>query len=146
MDSRPGTYALVLNASQPFTIRVGRLSDLSGSGGFYIYVGSAFGPGGLLARVARHRREEKALHWHIDYLRQATTLVETWIAAGPRSLEHTWAQALLETHGVTLPAPGFGSSDCRCPAHLFYLGTAPDLAACRAKLAAAGGIPVVVHS
>ncbi len=35
--------------------------------GFYIYVGSACGPGGLRARISRHLcGKRKRLHWHID--------------------------------------------------------------------------------
>jgi hypothetical protein len=27
--------------------------------------------------------------------------------------------------GMTIPVPRFGSSDCRCPAHLVYFGERP---------------------
>jgi len=38
--------------------------------GYYIYIGSAFGPGGVRARMLRHLRADKPKHWHIDYLRE----------------------------------------------------------------------------
>ena len=58
IDKRPGTYALILRASTAQTIQIGRLGDLVMQPGYYIYVGSAFGPGGLAARVGRHLRQE----------------------------------------------------------------------------------------
>jgi Uri superfamily endonuclease len=134
MDSRPGTYALILAAARPFSVLIGRLGRVSGCSGFYVYVGSAFGPGGLLARVTRHRRQVKPLHWHIDYLRQEVSLVETWYTTEALSQEHVWAQVFLDMPGASVPAPGFGASDCRCQAHLFYLGTAPDFEAYRQGL------------
>jgi Uri superfamily endonuclease len=36
--------------------------------GRYIYAGSAYGPGGLKARVSRHMRRAKRSQWHIDQL------------------------------------------------------------------------------
>jgi len=74
----PGTYALILRADRPAHIHVGRLGAMNVAPGFYVYVGSAFGPGGLAARLARHRAVEKRLRWHIDYIRAATQLEEVW--------------------------------------------------------------------
>ena len=48
-----------------------RFGKLTLAAGQYAYVGSAHGPGGLRARVGRHLRAEKPLHWHIDYLTAA---------------------------------------------------------------------------
>jgi hypothetical protein len=51
-------------------------------------------------------------------------LLEVWFAlsGGPSllPLECAWSQALARLPGTRIPAPGFGSSDCRCacPAHL----------------------------
>jgi Uri superfamily endonuclease len=146
MDSRPGTYALILSALRPFSILIGRLGRLSGGCGFYVYVGSAFGPGGLLARVTRHCREVKPLHWHIDYLRQAVSLVETWYTTDALSREHAWARVFLDMPGAAVPAPGFGASDCRCRAHLFYLGTAPDFETYRRGLESVSAVKLEVQN
>ena len=48
----PGTYALVLRVSAPTTLAVGQLGDITFSPGYYVYIGSAHGPGGVKARVA----------------------------------------------------------------------------------------------
>jgi Uri superfamily endonuclease len=90
--------------------------------GAYIYVGSAFGPGGLRARVSRHLRRNKKIHWHIDYLRQELPVLAVWYAEGDTTLEHTWAKAIGACNLASMPVPGFGASDCRCASHLFYCG------------------------
>lgn len=86
--------------------------------GRYLYVGSAFGPGGLAARVGRHWRADKPLRWHIDYLRQVAALQAVWFSTDGTRLEHRWAEALTGRPGIE-PIVGFGCSDCACPAHLF---------------------------
>ena len=65
-NARPGTCALVLAAAKRRTICVGRLGTFDVRPGFYVYVGSALGPGGLAARIGRHARQEKAFRWHVD--------------------------------------------------------------------------------
>jgi len=37
--------------------------------GWYVYVGSALGPGGLAAKVGRHLGGRKMCRWHTAYLR-----------------------------------------------------------------------------
>jgi len=65
----PGTYALILHLSKKLErIEIGKLGRFAFDAGFYVYVGSAFGPGGLKARLQRHLRTDKPLHWHIDLL------------------------------------------------------------------------------
>ena len=59
-------------------------------------------------------------HWHIDYLRKYARLVSVWYRSGARC-EHSWAAQLRAIPGKTVPMAGFGSSDCRCAAHLFGL-------------------------
>ena len=54
MTDAPGTYALLLRASKEQTIEVGALGAMPVRPGMYVYVGSAFGSGGLQARVGRH--------------------------------------------------------------------------------------------
>lgn len=116
----PGTYLLILEAARSLSIRVGRLGTLAVRPGFYLYVGSAFGPGGLKARVERHLRADKRLHWHIDHLRRAAEIVDVWWSCDPRPREHEWAGRLSSWAGLATPMPGFGASDCRCPTHLFF--------------------------
>jgi hypothetical protein len=44
IQSRPGTYALLLSSVSDAVIRIGRLGNLRLQPGFYVYVGSALGP------------------------------------------------------------------------------------------------------
>lgn len=120
IPSGPGTYALTLPLDGPVEIRAGSLGSFRLAAGAYIYLGSAFGPGGLRSRLKHHLSPVRSPHWHIDYLRQAAQVVEIIYAPGPERYEHTWAAALAENPEFSIPIPRFGASDCRCPAHLFY--------------------------
>lgn len=123
----PGSYALLLQVSSPTTLFPGSLGSFPIHPGFYVYTGSAYGPGGLSARVSRHLRGPRKPHWHIDYLRQIATPLEIWLAPGGVNQEHAWAGALATLPQSTLPIPGFGASDCRCPAHLVCFPVRPGL-------------------
>lgn len=129
-----GTYALLVRLDRSQLIRVGRLGEFVFPAGWYVYVGSAHGPGGLAARLTRHRRraaDGKRLRWHVDYLLERAHLVEVWSRDGRPSalseqrLECEWARVLADAPGAEIPIPRFGSSDCRCPAHLIYFATHP---------------------
>lgn len=133
MESRPGTYVLVLRCTGRKRIRVGKWGQLETNPGYYLYVGSAFGPGGVRARVSRHRRRKKAKRWHIDYLRAHAGLQEVWYTHGSERLEHKWARALEQAQATAL-VEGFGCSDCRCGSHLFYVAREAGLQECRGAL------------
>lgn len=120
------TYVLILRLPRALAITVGRLGRFEFPAGWYCYAGSARGPGGLNARISRHRRATKALHWHVDYLRAAAELVEIWYTLGARKLECAWARTLANLPGASLPVSRFGASDCHCPAHLVHFSAAPD--------------------
>jgi len=125
MTDAPGTYALLLRAGEERIIEVGALGAMPVRPATYIYVGSAFGPGGLRARVGRHARGDGALHWHVDYLRAVTALEAVWYTHDTERRECTWAAALRALSGATVPRDGFGTSDCNCPAHLARFASAP---------------------
>jgi len=129
LTNEPGTYVLLLRLSRVTGIDVGRSGRFSFPVGWYTYVGSARGPGGLAARISRHLRSPKPLHWHIDYLRLCALPVRAWYAIGLRRRECAWARALSTLPGASIPVPRFGASDCRCPAHLVHFTTSPDLMA-----------------
>lgn len=124
MKSDPGTYVFVTRSRTSAKIQIGRRGCLDIRAGYYLYVGSAFGPGGVLARVSRHWRERKAKRWHIDYLREWATPVSAWCCYDTDHLEHRWAQALAKFPGI-IPAKGFGCSDCNCESHLFFTPRKP---------------------
>lgn len=110
-----GAYVLVLRLGRPHRLRVGSLGERTFAPGVYAYVGSAMG--GLEARVDRHLRGPGRLRWHVDYLRAVACPLGAALVPARRRLECRLARRL----GRWLPVVrGFGSSDCRCPGHLFY--------------------------
>lgn len=125
IPAHPGSYVLILHLARDRVIPVGRLGPIAFRAGYYLYVGSARGPGGLRSRLDRHLRQEKTVHWHIDYLRQWARPVEVWFQCGPEPRECLWFAHLREGD-LSLPSIGFGASDCACPTHLLYTARRPD--------------------
>jgi Uri superfamily endonuclease len=125
-NAEPGTYALVLEANECVDIAIGKLGSMQVAEGFYVYTGSAFGPGGLRARLNRHLGSPMTFHWHIDYLRRASEPVEIWTTKTCENLEHTWAEILRTSPGAVISKRRFGASDCRCLAHLVYYPYRPE--------------------
>jgi Uri superfamily endonuclease len=134
MTDAPGTYALLLRSEEKQEIEVGALGEMRVRPGAYVYVGSAFGPGGLQARVQRHMRDDGALHWHVDYLRAVTALDAVWYTHDAKRRECTWAAVLRSLPDATVALDGFGASDCNCPAHLVRIGSAPSLSTFRTHI------------
>ncbi len=126
MHSHPGTYTLVFSSSVDKPIKIGKLGTLCLRPGFYMYVGSAFGPGGLKARIKHHLNHSSRPHWHLDYLSPTLNICELWYTYDQTRREHQWAKIHSQTRGVILPLPGFGSSDCRCRSHLFFYQSKPS--------------------
>lgn len=124
-----GTYVLIARLFRRTRLEVGSLGTFDIAPGFYTYVGSAFGPGGLRARVGHHLKSTAKPHWHIDYLLQAATLIEVWITTADRRLEPQWADLLEAAPGFRVPIPRFGSSDYHRSrsSHLFYSERRPSL-------------------
>ena len=123
---KPGTYALILVSSSQEIIQIGRLGLLRLKPGYYIYIGSAFGPGGLKARISHHRRISKHPRWHVDYLRTVTYLHGVWYTYDPIHREHQWVKAMFRMKNASIPLEGFGSSDCSCKSHLIFKHTFPS--------------------
>ncbi|HUW83679.1 MAG TPA: GIY-YIG nuclease family protein [Phycisphaerae bacterium] len=117
-----GLYQLWIELARTISLRVGCLGRFRFQPGCYAYTGSA--KRNLPARVARHRRRSKKLRWHIDYLLASPhahirqVLTRPWRTGG----ECRWHSATARAPGATTPVPGFGSSDCHCPAHLVFIG------------------------
>ncbi len=93
--------------------------------GYYFYIGSAFGPGGIRARVGRHLQHNKVLRWHIDYLRQKTHVVEIWVSYDNTALEKSWVENFSKCPDIEMPKHGFGASDSAAISHLFYSSEKP---------------------
>lgn len=125
LPSTSGAYLLLLRLEHPIDIPRPSLSWRFEAGS-YVYAGSAYGPGGLRARVGRHLRRDKRLHWHIDHLTRAADSLSAMIAPG--ASECALIERLLASGAFTTPCAGFGSSDCRqCAAHLLHhTGSSPE--------------------
>ena len=123
----PGCYALNLLVRDPVTIHVGRLGEIAFPAGNYIYVGSARGPGGLRARIARHLRLEKKIHWHIDRLTSRFPVNTVRYSAAAEIGECEIATGIASLDGFQSGISGFGASDCRCASHLFHFTRQPSL-------------------
>lgn len=115
-----GTYIIELRLENPATIRIGRLGEFSFQPGYYYYVGSAFGPGGVAARCKHHLSISPRPRWHLDYLRRLAEVRRIFFNTSDDHLEHHWAQAFDRQGKTRHPAHGFGASDCDCSSHLFY--------------------------
>ena len=124
-ESAKGTYVLLLHLSRGQHIVVGRKGTFYFPCGWYAYVGSALGPGGLRARLARHACSDKRLHWHIDYLTAHSTLEACWEVQSGHRHECSWAEAIQELPASRVQVTGFGASDCRCGAHLLHFAHRP---------------------
>jgi Uri superfamily endonuclease len=134
-----GCYLLILSLDSSQTIPVGRRGPVHFAAGCYAYVGSALS--GLEARVARHMRDNKRLHWHIDYLLVMARLERVIWAQVSRKVECQLAR-FMASHFSSIP--DFGASDCRCPSHLFWSRQRAGLArAARTAISACGATPVV---
>ena len=108
-----GAYVLALRLDAPLDVRVGKIVATLPTGD-YLYCGSARGPGGLRARLARHMRSQKRAHWHIDQITAVATVLGAFV-------DEDGDECALNAALGDLPIPvaGFGSSDCRrCAAHL----------------------------
>lgn len=114
-----GAYALALRLGAPLDVRIGKISATLPAGD-YLYCGSARGPGGLRARLARHMRPQKRAHWHIDQLTAVANMLGAFVE---EQGDECALNAALGALSIPLPIPiaGFGSSDCRrCAAHLRF--------------------------
>ena len=116
-----GAYALILRVTKRIDCKPEKPWVLKP--GTYIYAGRA--TRGLPARLARHKKRTKPVHWHIDHLtvRQTVAIENILVIPAKPNLECVIVQTLLEQNGVTVPVHRFGSSDCRegCPAHLLQI-------------------------
>jgi Uri superfamily endonuclease len=133
IPSAPGSYALCFSIAHPTSLAVGRLGrsgdahagskNFEFPAGYYIYLGSAFGPGGLRARLNHHLRPHPKPHWHLDFLQPVMSVQSILWNLEPTPLECCWSQMLAKHPGASIPVPGFGASDCHngCRSHLICI-------------------------
>lgn len=114
---KKGAYLLTFELSTAVQTDLNRLGSPRLASGDYVYAGSAKGPGGLMARVNRHFRQDKTMRWHVDQLTlKAGSMAALLIAEGD---ECDLVRRLLASGWFETAIPGFGSSDCNtCESHL----------------------------
>lgn len=123
--SAGGIYQLLIFLPKATRIRVGKLGTFTFPAGLYVYTGSALN--GLEQRLARHQRRRKRLHWHIDYLLRHARIESIYAKPTAKKKECELNRTALRLPGSQVLVRGFGSSDCRCEAHLVYLGETVSL-------------------
>ncbi len=111
----PGIYFLIIHMDRATKVVIGKKGEMLFRKGYYIYVGSAMN--GLQGRIKRHLSDEKKMHWHVDYLLRSGEVREVYVLPTTRKIECEAANYIASFLDTIV---GFGSSDCRCPGHLFY--------------------------
>jgi Uri superfamily endonuclease len=122
------------------TIVVGALGAVTFARGWQAYVGSA--RRGRDARVARHRRADKPLRWHADYLFTRHPATRAWLLDTSLSECEVAALLLAAAPGAAPRAPDaprFGASDCGCAGHLVGVARLDALRTALGVAAARGG-------
>jgi len=110
---------LIISVSEDFGIIVSCLGKVLFKMGNYIYIGSA--KGCLEARLRRHLRKDKKVYWHIDYLLKSEKVQISQIWVINKTIECKTVGIFNRNFVGTMVKKGFGSSDCKCLSHLFYL-------------------------
>ena len=110
-----GSYLIIIKLEDNKKLKVGKFGKIDFKKGYYVYVGSAMN--GLEKRIQRHLRTRKKTHWHIDYFLNQAKIINVFFKLSNNKQECKIAESL----GEKLSAiSGFGCSDCKCKAHLFY--------------------------
>jgi sugar fermentation stimulation protein A len=116
-----GSYLLLTQLQRKAALKAGRLPRRIFSAGYYTYVGSAMNS--MSSRLARHRRQDKKIHWHIDHLTAQASHV---LPLPMRSSDRRECEIAKGLSSIMQPGQaGFGSSDCDCATHLFFSPTNP---------------------
>lgn len=109
-----GAYVLMIELAESVEVTLPGKPKAPLKAGRYLYCGSAKGSGGIRARLSRHMRRGKALHWHVDLLTEAGRVTGAWIFPGRDECE-----LVLSLSRLCAPIRGFGSTDCtKCWSHL----------------------------
>ena len=117
------TYLLLIYVVHREHLLIGKLGWVNFPRGYYIYIGSA--KKSIQKRLLRHLKGQKNKFWHIDYLLNSISsakVINIWINREP--CECTTSQKILQSGIGRVIKGGFGSSDCRCPTHLFKIENA----------------------
>lgn len=114
------SYILVIKVDSFVRLLIGKLGYIDFKQGYYIYIGSARRT--IQKRLLRHLAREKNRFWHIDYLLSFPSparVIDIWV--NPEPYECAISLEIFQSKIGQVVKNGFGSSDCRCPAHLFRI-------------------------
>jgi len=114
-----GVYVVWLYLPRSIALDIGRLGRGFFAGGVYAYCGSA--QKSLQARLRRHQRVDKPLHWHVDFFRKHSYFLGAVVWNKGKAGECMLARELLKIPGARYAMDGFGASDCRCRSHFLFL-------------------------
>ncbi|MCF7953655.1 MAG: DNA/RNA nuclease SfsA [Spirochaetales bacterium] len=120
-EKNAGVYFIVMKVSEEMKLPISSLGSPVLKPGWYIYAGSA--KKNLLQRINRHLRKNKRLRWHIDYLTTRADSIKAFPIRTLKDIECSLAGDIRRISDGFVPK--FGSSDCRCPSHLFYFSSNP---------------------
>ncbi|MCM8792180.1 MAG: GIY-YIG nuclease family protein [Candidatus Omnitrophica bacterium] len=111
------TYLLLIKLYKDIKKKIGVLGILYFKKGLYLYIGSA--KKNFRARIERHLLKKKRMFWHIDYLLSLrhTKIKHIWVTDKNKEC---YMAGFLYKKGYSF-VNGFGSSDCNCPSHLFFV-------------------------
>ncbi|MDD9906167.1 MAG: DUF123 domain-containing protein [Rhodospirillaceae bacterium] len=101
LSADPGAYLLLIDLAADRVLDIAAFKDHRVTPGHYLYAGSANGPGGLRARLARHLRRDKKPHWHVDRLTVAAERMLAFPFPAPA-----------ETHAPVSPRPPSRGPGC----------------------------------
>jgi Uri superfamily endonuclease len=118
-----GVYCLVLWLPRARRITLAGESGCRVERGWYVYTGSA--KRNLQARLLRHLRRRKKLHWHVDHLRAVASVSQIWLWPWTVGAECRTNARVRHMPDATYPVKGFGASDCHCWAHLIAFPSEP---------------------
>ena len=124
--SGKGAYIVWLEPCAQAEVVIGKLGKMRLQPGYYAYVGSAMGPGGVRARLGHHLRIAARPRWHIDYLRAACHVRRLWYTITDERVEHRWVIALSSMPGATVAMPRFGATDHPGATHLYRFDSIPS--------------------
>ena len=111
-----GSYLLLIKLNEDRNIKYGIRKNILFKKGNYVYVGSALN--NLEKRIQRHLRSNKKKHWNIDFFLEYGDIINVYYKENDYREECYIADLLKD---IYLPISNFGSSDCKCKTHLFYI-------------------------
>lgn len=116
-----GTYILFIRIKAEISIEI-KKRDVKLLPGYYIYIGSAFGAGGLSSRLHRHMRKTKKKHWHIDQVTMSKNTQIEGIGVSLEKKNECQIASIFSSFKNIIPINGVGNSDCSlCQSHFFLL-------------------------